>query len=143
MMVRTFSTAFGLLMVMVVAFGSHGPTFVAAMLGLVAVLAGMVFRPAATLAVLLTVAAIALTGPSPVIVALSGLSAAVYLALRHATGPAGVAMTVTPSTIVAVAGFAFVGLVAASFPLQLPWLPALAPLAVFAMYVLVTRPFVR
>jgi hypothetical protein len=34
-------------------------------------------------------------------------------------------------------------LVAVSFPLQLPWLPVLAPLAVFTIYVLATRPFVR
>jgi hypothetical protein len=40
-------------------------------------------------------------------------------------------------------GFAFAGLVATAFPLQLPWLPLLAPLAVFAVYLLATRPFLR
>jgi hypothetical protein len=32
-------------------------------------------------------------------------------------------------------------LVATSFPLQLPWLPLVAPVAVLAIYVLATRPF--
>jgi hypothetical protein len=41
------------------------------------------------------------------------------------------------------AGFTFAGLVATVFPLQLPWLPLLAPLAVLAVYVLATRPFLR
>jgi hypothetical protein len=143
MLVRIFSTAFGLLMVAATAVGSQGPAFVAAMLAVVAVMAGMVFRPAATLAVLLTVVVIALTEPSPMMVALSGLSAAAYLLLRHATGSAAAAMTVTPPTVIAAVGFTFVGLVAVSFPLQLPWLPVVAPLAVFAIYVLATRPFVR
>ena len=40
-------------------------------------------------------------------------------------------------------GFAFAGLVATSFPLQLPWLPLVAPVAVVGVYVLATRPFVR
>jgi hypothetical protein len=143
MLVRILSTAFGLLMVAVSAVGSHGPAFVAATLAVLAVMAGMVFRPAATLALLLTVVVIALTEPSPVTVALSGLAAAVYLLLRHATGSAAAAMTVTPPTMIAAAGFTFVGLVAVSFPLQLPWLPVVAPLAAFAVYVLATRPFVR
>jgi hypothetical protein len=143
MLVRILSTAFGLLMVAVIAIGSHGPAFVAALAAVVAVAAGMVFRPAATLAVLLTVVVVALTEPSPVVVALSGLSAAAYLLLRHAPGPAVPAMTVTPPTMIAAVGFTFVGLVAVSFPLQLPWLPVLAPLAVFTIYVLATRPFVR
>ena len=142
-MVRIISTAFGLLMVAATAVGSHGPAFVASTLPVVAVLVGMVLRPAATLAVLLTVVVVALTEPSPVIVALSGLAAAAYLLLRHAPGPVAAAMTLTPPTMIAAVGFTFVGLVAVSFPLQLPWLPVLAPLAVFVIYVLATRPFVR
>jgi len=30
-----------------------------------------------------------------------------------------------------------------AFPVQLPWLPLLAPLAVLSIYVLATRPFLR
>jgi hypothetical protein len=40
-------------------------------------------------------------------------------------------------------GFAFAGLVATAFPLQLAWIPLVAPLAVFAIYLLATRPFLR
>ena len=46
----------------------------------------MVFRPAATLAVLLSVATIVLSDPPLVFVALSGLCAAAYLVCRHAVG---------------------------------------------------------
>jgi hypothetical protein len=38
-------------------------------------------------------------------------------------------------------GFTAAGLVAASLPIQLPWVPLLAPLAVLLIYVVVTRPF--
>jgi hypothetical protein len=43
--------------------------------------------------------------------------------------------------MLAALGFTFVGVLAASFPFELPWLPLLAPAAVFAIYVLATRPF--
>lgn len=138
---RTFSTALGLQMVAATAAGSHGPAAVAAALGAAAVVAGTVFRPAATLAVLFAVAAMVVSNPSPVLAALSGLSAAIYLVVRYAVRtPTG---AVTAPTIIAAVGFTFVGLVAASFPLQLPWLPLLAPLAVFGIYALATRPFME
>jgi hypothetical protein len=38
-------------------------------------------------------------------------------------------------------GFTAVGLAAAALPIQLPWVPLLAPLAVLVLYVLMTRPF--
>ena len=108
---------------------------------LVAVGAGIAYRPAATIAVLLAVAVIVMSNPSHVLAALSGLCAAAYLVCRHAVGePAGVVMGSWP-TVVGAAGFSFAGLVATSFPLQLPWLPLAAPLAVLAIYVLATRPF--
>ena len=97
-------------------------------------LAGLRFRPAATLAVLLALSALVLSDPSPMFAALSGLSAAAYLVLRHAVGaPAGV-VTATPPTMIAAVGFAFVGVVATSFAPQLPWSPLLAPVVVFAIY---------
>jgi hypothetical protein len=139
--VRAFSAALGLLMVALAAGGSHGPAIVAAALGVVAVLAGTVFRPAAMLAVLFSVAAIVVSNPPPVLAALSGLFAACYLVVRYAIRlPAGV---ITAPTMIAAAGFTLVGMVAASFPLQLPWLPLLAPLAVFGVYILATRPFLE
>ena len=98
-------------MVGVVGIGLPGPTLIAATSAVVAVAAGTLFRPVATLAVLLTVVVIALSDPAP--------------------------------TLAGAVGFTFAGLVATACPLQLPWLPLLAPLAVFAVYLLATRPFLR
>jgi hypothetical protein len=139
---RILSTACGLAMVAAAGIGSHGPALIAATAAVVAVVAGTLSRPVATLAVLLTVAAIALSDPAATLVAASGLSAAVYLVLRHAAGGAGLD-GVSGATVVGAVGFAFAGVVATAFPLQLPWLPLLAPLAVFAVYLLATRPFLR
>jgi hypothetical protein len=99
------------------------------------------FRPAATVAVLLAVAAILMSGQSYLFVGLSGLCAAAYLIARHAaTLPDATVMASWP-TVVGAVGFTFVGVVAMSFPLHLPWVPLAAPLAVLAIYVLATRPF--
>lgn len=135
------STVLGALMVGLAAFGSHGAALVAAATAAVAVGIGVVFRPAATVAALLTVATILASDPSLVFAAWSGLAAAAYLVCRHAVGtPAGVVWS-WPTAVAAV-GFSCAGLVAASFPVQVPWLPLAAPLGVLAIYVLATRPFV-
>jgi hypothetical protein len=138
---RALSVIFGLLMVGAAAVGSHGLPVAAGAVAVIAVGVGIAFRPAATAAVLLSVALIVVSNPSHVLAALSGLCAAAYLVCRHAVGEhAGVVMGSWP-TVVGAAGFTFAGLVATSFPLQLPWLPLAAPLAVLAIYVLATRPF--
>ena len=131
---RAVSTAFGLVMVASAAVQADGPSLVAAVVAAAAVLAGSLFRPVATVAVLLTVAAIVLADAPPVLTATSGLCAAAYLVLRH-TG------AVTSPTVLGAVGFTAAGLAAASLPFQLPWVPLLAPLAVLVLYVLVTRPF--
>jgi hypothetical protein len=137
---RAFSTAFGLLMAAAAAFQADGLAIVAVMLAVIAVLAGLQFRAGATLAVLLAVAAIAISDPSPLFAALSGLSATAYLLLRHAVGSrAGV--TTTGPTVVAVMGFTLAGLLATLVPTQVPWLPLLAPLLMVGIYALVVRPF--
>ncbi|OMC55657.1 hypothetical protein A5747_11830 [Mycobacterium sp. IS-836] len=128
-------------MVGLVAVGSHGPAGVAGVLALVAVGVGIVVRPAATVAVLLAVAAIVLSDPPQLLSALSGLCAAAYLVCRYAGGTSTRVVLGSWSTIVAAAGFTLAGIVATSFPLQLPWLPLAAPLGVLAIYVLATRPF--
>jgi hypothetical protein len=137
---RVLTLLLGLLMVALAAVGSQGSVLVAAGAGAIAVGLATVFRPAATLAVLLTVVVIVASDPSNVLAAMSGLCAAAYLVCRHADG--AVVAGSGPSTVAAV-GFTFAGLVATSFPLQVPWLPLAAPLAVLAIYVLVTRPFVN
>jgi hypothetical protein len=98
------------------------------------VLAGSVFRLAAAIAVLTTVAVIVLSDAPPVLAATTGLCAAAYLVLRH-TAAVG-----APSVFGAV-GFTAAGLAAASLPFQLPWVPLLAPPAVLVLYVLMTRPY--
>jgi hypothetical protein len=137
------STACGLVMVAAVGLGSHGPALIAATAAVVAVVGGILLRPVATLAVLFTVAVITLSEPSATVAAVSGLSAAVYLVLRHAAGGGAGLDGVSGASVVGAVGFAFAGLVATAFPLQVPWLPLLAPLAVFAVYLLATRPFLR
>jgi hypothetical protein len=131
---RALSTAFGLVMIAASAVQADGPTLVAAGLAAVAVLAGIVFRAAATLAVLITGAVIVIADAPGLLAALSGLSAAGYLVLRHT-------VSVTAPTVVGAVGFTAAGLAATSLPIQLPWVPLLAPLAVVVAYVLVTRPF--
>ena len=133
-----FSTGFGVLMVGSAAVGSHGPAVAAwAAAALAAVAVGIVFRPAATLAVLLSVVTSTLSGPPLALVALSGLCAAAYLVCRHAVGAAMASW----ATAFGAVGFTSAGLVATAFPLQLPWLPLAAPLAALAIYLLATQPF--
>ena len=131
---RAVSTAFGLVMVASAAVGADRPGLVAAVVAAAAVLVGNVFRPAATIAVLLVVAVIALADAPPLLTATSGLCAAVFLVLRHTAA-------VTPPTVFGAVGFTAAGLAATSLPIHLPWVPLLAPLAVLVLYVLVTRPF--
>ena len=135
---RILATVFGLLMAVSAGAQANGMAFVAMVLAVVAVFAGLRFRPAATLAVLFSIAALGLSDQSPLFAALSGLSAAGYLVLRH--GGAAV-VTATQPTMLAAVGFTFVGVIAALFPLQAAWLPLLAPLTVLGLYVLATRPF--
>lgn len=131
---RAVSTSFGLVMVAAAAVAADGPALAAAVLAAVAVLGGNVFRPAATLAVLIGMAVIVLADAPPMLTTLSGLGAAAYLVLRHTT-------TATAPTVLGAVGFAIVGLAAASIPVHLPWAPLVAPAAVLALFVLITRPF--
>lgn len=138
------STLFGVLMVGLAVAGSHGWLAIAGgTVALIAVGVAVAFRPAATLAVLLSVATILVSNPSLVFAAWSGLCAAAYLVCRHAVGtPEGVVLWSWP-TVSGAVGFTVAGIVATSFPLEVPWLPLAAPLGVLAIYVVVTRPFVR
>ena len=140
-MTRAIATVFGLLMVGLVAVGSHGLAAVAGVATLIAVVVGILFRPAATVAVLLAMATIVLSDSPHVLTALSGLCAAAYLMFRYAAGMSTSVVLGSWPTVVAAGGFTFAGIVATSFPLRLPWLPLLAPLGVLAIYVLAARPF--
>ena len=137
------STAFGLTMVAAVGFQTDGTALVLAMAAAVVVLTGIAFRVATTVAVLLAAAAVVVSNAPPMFAAVAGLSAACYLVLRHTEGGSTRVIGACAPALLAALGFAFVGVLAASFPFELPWLPLLAPLAVFGMYVLATRPFYR
>ena len=128
------STGFGLVMVAAAALEASDPALVVCGLAVVMVLMGNVFRPAATLAVLSTSAALVLASAMPALAALCGLSGAAYLVLRHTAD-------VTVPAVVGALGFTAVGMVAVVLPFELPWVPLVAPLAVLAAVVLATRPF--
>ncbi len=137
------SAACGLVMVGAVGLGSHGQALIAATSALAAVMAAVVFRPVATLAVVLTVVVIALSDPAATLAAVSGLSATVYLVLRHAAVAAPGSTTSAEQRWSQPWDSPSPAWSPTAFPLQLPWLPLLAPLAAFAVYLLATRPFLR
>jgi hypothetical protein len=135
------STGFGLMMVAAAGFQTTGPAIILTMLAAAMVLAGIAVRIAATVAVLSAAAAIVVADAPPMLAALAGLSSACYLVLRYTEGGSTRVLGASAPALVAALGFTFVGVLAASFPFELPWLPLLAPLAVFGIYVLATRPF--
>jgi hypothetical protein len=137
------STAFGLVMSAAAGLQTAGVALVLAMSAAAVVLVGVGLRVAATPAVLLAAAAIVVSEAPPFVAALAGLSAACYLVLRYTEDGRSGSIGATSPAMLAALGFSFVGVLAASVPFELPWLPLLAPLAVFAIYVLVTRPFYK
>ncbi len=135
------STAFGVVMVAAAGIQTDGPALALATVGAFGVLAGVVHRGAATAAVLSSASAVAVSQAPPMPAAVAGLAAACYLVLRYTERDSTRLIGASATTMLAALCFAFVGVVAASFPFELPWLPLLAPLAVFGSYVLATRPF--
>jgi hypothetical protein len=135
------SAAFGLMMMAAAGFQTAGPALALAMLGAAMVVVGIPFRSAATPAVLSAAAALVVSDAPPMLAALAGLSAACYLVLRYTEGDSTRVLGASAPAMLAALGLSFVGVFAASFPFELPWLPLLAPAAVFAIYVLATRPF--
>jgi hypothetical protein len=130
---RLLAAGFGVVMAGAAAVGADTRGLIAVAVALIAVLAGLYLRIAATAAVLAVICAIALTGPQPMLAAVSGVCAAAYLVLVHAT--------VTRPTAVGIAGFAAVGILATTLPSGLSWLPLLAPVAVVAAVGVALSPF--
>lgn len=133
---QALSVLCGLAMAAVAGVGASGAATIAALLAAGAVLLGLRWPVAATVAVVLVVVAIGLADPPTVSAAVAGLAAVGYLALRHVG-------TVTPPTVIFALGFTVAGLVATVFPWQLPWLPLLAPFAAFGLYTVAAQPFLR
>lgn len=133
-----FSTALGVLMVAAAA-GPAGPLGLAAVgLAGAAVLAGLFVRPAAVVAVLLAIAAMALGDPEPLLAAVSGLSATGYLLTRYADD----AVTLTVPTVLGMVGFTVAGALASAVSLQVTWAPLVAPAVLAAILILVAAPLV-
>lgn len=126
---------FGVLMVAAVGHRADGPALVIAMAALVAVTVSVWWWPAAVVAVVLTVSVVALASSAPMSTALAGLAAAAYLVLRHNDGRA------TPPTMVAAVAFALTATAVVALPMDIPWLPLAAPVALLVCYVLTLRPF--
>jgi hypothetical protein len=138
---RALSTAFGLLMVAATALVAEGPSLVGAALAVVAVLFGIRFAGAATLAVMISVVVALLADAPPMSTALAGIAAAAYLVLRHSNAvQSGVESVVTAPTAVGALGFSAIGLGATVIPVSVPWLPLAAPVAVLVSYVIVVKP---
>jgi hypothetical protein len=134
---RALSTAFGLLMVAATALVAEGPSLVGAALAAVAVVLGIRFAGAATLAVMISVVVALLADAPPMSTALAGLGAAAYLVLRYSSS---VESVVTVPTAVGALGFSAIGLGATVIPVSVPWLPLAAPVAVLVSYVIVVKP---
>lgn len=133
--VRVLATAFGLMMVAAVALQADGPALVAAAVAAAAVVGSVWSARLAVIAVVPAVAALALSDAAPIVAALAGLSATCYLAVRH--GGRGEAVTVP--TMVAVLGASALGILATSIPVELPWAPLAAPLAVLGAFAIALR----
>ena len=137
-MIAVFAQAFGILMVLTAARPAGLIGIVVLALSAVALLAGLFYRRAATVAVLLSIGAMALADPSPFFAAVSGLSAAAYLVLRYADDSDAVAVTMP--TAVGLLGFTAAGLAATAVDIQVKWVPLLAPGVVVAILILVAMP---
>lgn len=131
---RLVAALFGVAMTAAATVGADNRGLAVATVALVAIVAGLYVRVAATVAVLSAVCAIALMQPHPLLAAASGVCATAYLVLTYAT--------LTRATAVGIAGFAVVGALATMVPAGLPWLPVLAPVAVVAAVGVALSPFV-
>jgi hypothetical protein len=135
---RALSTAFGLLMVATAAIGTRGPSLAVVAIAVAAVVVGAGPVGAATFAVGCTVVLLVLSDPPPIVAALAGLGATAYLVLRHS---ARVEESVSWPTVAGAVGFSAVGMAAVLIPVDVAWLPLAAPVAVLAVYLIVTRPY--
>ncbi|TDO12252.1 hypothetical protein EV580_3978 [Mycobacterium sp. BK086] len=135
---HVLATAFGLAMVAVVGIHTSGTPLVLTVLAIGAVGVGIRLRHAAASAVLLAAGAVLFSDAPPLTAGVAGLCGAYYLILRH--GDDGPTAPLASSTIAAL-GCAVAGVSVAALPLEVPWLPIVAPPALFVVYVMATRPF--
>ena len=128
-------------MVVIAAPHPHRPVLWLQLSALGAVVCGVRFLSAATLAVLLTALTLALSVPPPMLDALSGLCATAYLVMRHVSGSNSAVPTKV--TVLAALSFGLAGAVVMLIPLNVPWLPLVAPFSLLAAFALVLHPYLR
>jgi hypothetical protein len=138
---RILSPAFGVMMIAAAEPQPHHLAAWTAGLAIAAVLFGVRFSWAATLAVLLTALALAASGPPPLLAVTSGLCATVYLVLRHTSIPNSAAPT--RASVLAASSFGLVAAIVALSPVDVAWLPVLAPFGLLAAFVIATQPYLR
>lgn len=126
---------FGVVMVGAAARTGDGWALAAAAAALAAVAGGIWWRPAAGVAVGLTMLTVVLAAPAPLDTTLAGLAATAYLVTRHDAA--------TVPTMTAAVGFATVTALVVAVPVEMPWLPLAAPLMLLAGYLLAVRPYLR
>ena len=130
---RLGAAAFGVAMGAAAAVGADQRGLVAVAVSLLAVLAGLYLRTAATIAVLAVICAVALSAPQPMPAAVSGVCATAYLVLTHAA--------ITRPTAIGIVGFAAIGVLATTVPVGLAWLTLLAPVAAVVAVGVALGPF--
>lgn len=72
---------------------------------------------------------------------ISGLCATGYLVTRHVCGLNSA--TPTRATVVAALSFGLAGALVTVFPLDVAWLPLIAPFALLGAFAIATHPFMR
>jgi hypothetical protein len=138
---RGLSLAFGVVMIVATEPQPHRLAAWTAGLAIAAVLFGVRFRSVATLAVLLTALTLAASAPPPLLVVTSGLCATAYLVLRHTGVPNSA--TPTRASVLAALSFGLVGAIVAVLPLDVAWLPLLAPFGLLGAFAIATQPYLR
>lgn len=138
---RALSAIFGVAMVAIAEPHPHRPVLWLQLLALAAVGCGVRFLSAATLAVLLTAVTLVLSVPPPMLDASSGLCATSYLVMRHVSGSNSAVPTKV--TVLAALSFGLAGAVVMLIPLNVPWLPLIAPFGLLAASALVLHPYLR
>jgi hypothetical protein len=140
-LVLALTPCFGMAMVAATDPRAHGLALWTAGLALAAVLIGVRFRSAPTVAVLLTVLTLAISAPPLMLSAVSGLCATGYLVTRHTSGR--ISAGPTRATVGAAVSFSAVGSAIAAVPLDVAWLPLGAPFGLLGAYALVIHPYLR
>jgi hypothetical protein len=138
---RGLSPAFGMMMVAATEPQTHWLALWTGGLAIAAILFGARFRSAATLAVLLTALTLALSPPPPMLAVMSGICATAYLVMRHVSVPNST--TPTRATAVAALSFGLAGAVITIFPLDVAWLPLIAPFGLLGAFAIATHPYMR